>query len=103
MIKKYLNQTCIVKTPSTFNDYGEPTYTEVTTKCRFESGSGYAKDLDGRDVISDGTLFTASKLPGEGRVEHDDINYIIVTSRSVPKLNGTISHYETKLGKSGGR
>ena len=103
MIEDYLNQSATVSTPSSYNDYGEPVYNTSTISCRLEFGSGWTKNADGQDVLYEGRLFSIVNPPSTGLITFEGDDYQIVNVDTVVGFDGDVSHYETLLGKSGGR
>ena len=103
MLDPYAQQDVNIKVPASYNEYGEPTYTTSTVKARFSEAEGRIKDVEGRDVLYQGALYTDSVLDAESQVTYGGEDYEVMRINTIRDISGAVDHYEILLGRAGGR
>lgn len=97
LISIYARTTVYLRTVSTRNDYGEPTYgTAVTTSARVDVKRRMVKNARGEDVLSEASvLLRPTETTGDGmQISLDGTNYQDVITLASPRdINGRVSHY----------
>jgi len=97
-LARYLNQTAAwihySSAAPTFDSYGNPTnYTTSTIRCRTERYNRLARDKEGREVVSDTTVYTQSAVVVGDMIEARKV----LNVSDWPDFDGSIVGYEAVL------
>jgi hypothetical protein len=97
MIKDYCNQTTTLKTLSSLNQYGEPSFSSSTIACRFEQNTKLIIDREGKEVISTAAIFSESEIKEDDRVSYGGVERVVLFVEPGIGLSGDIEFYEARL------
>jgi len=97
MIREYENQTATLKTLSSTDEHGKPTYSTSTITCRLEYSRKNVINREGREVISEIALFTRTAVSTDDAITHDSKDWPVLAVKKQPGLDGVIKFYEVRL------
>lgn len=97
MITSYLNQTITLKSVSSLDEYGSPTYSSSSIKARFEYERKIVRNRDGVEVISEAACYTTTVVKPDDVITYDSKDWTVIAVAVLPDLGGSISHYEVRL------
>jgi hypothetical protein len=100
MIEDYTGQAVSVETPSTVNNYGEPTWSApVSYVVRYEARAQLVRDAQGQQVVSSARVFfpATATVSLNSRVTYAGTTYRVISVESAEGLDGP-SHLIAYLG-----
>lgn len=95
MIELELNQTASWKQKTGVNAYGESIFADlVTISVRWEGGLKLVRNKDGKEVVSQATVFCLESVGVDDVLIYGGRDHIVLNYAECPDLEGNINHRE---------
>ena len=100
-MKRFLNQDAIWLKHTGTSDYGEPTFSEIAIKVRWEGSRRLVRNEKGEEVVSEARVFALDPITKtkqrQDRLKIDGEEFPIISVATHPDRRGRIHHREVRL------
>ena len=97
MLRYYQNQTATLKSLSSYDERGNPTYISTPIKCRFLSTEKTVRNREGILVKSEAVCYTSSSVNYDDVIVFGGQDWPIIKIGKMPGLSGNVKFYEVRL------
>jgi hypothetical protein len=96
-MNELMNETITIARPTTANKFAEFSSIAMYVNVRLEMIEKRFKNAEGETMISQGTLYSATRLLKGDTLTYEGINYKVEKVETIKDLVGAIQHYQALL------
>ena len=93
----YLNQSATIRSKTGTNAFGEPVFTDVPIKCRWEANQKLLRDTQGQQVVSVGRVFTNVAVKPTDLLNDGSRDWVVISVADMPDLDGITQYWEVNV------